>query len=774
MAEGKVTVNNIELQDDLLTLQSYAFWLNNRGIKSLSFSADLTRKELINFHKVISAKILREEELSRAFSEQNIRNISLQCMAMRATDYPLKAPLEERPPGVLCEGYVSTMHQYEDDAEQHHMSFITDLSTRRLLQERDQKAQPFEGYMSHRYDNHWDLDQEKDSFVADLSIKSVSEEKSRQGPIEGYLSTMHEMEGSGDETSAINDLPLRLIKGEFSERDEQVRAVEMLCEQEITDNERSVIRSIPPDHMAHILNAILCGPPREDVVRRVAAAYFSVSRSEKAEDSYARQRIFFEELDPELKHNFWMSFVSLISNNNSHYSSRRSGEICYASATDDFSIDGTWTEKTDVASPAPEVFSQTLGGSDFIFDFVVGETGVLHDLEFNAEVAALLDGKQFSQLQEVFVRDEVCLRPGNNDMKSGSVAMLIEDCSDEMLLAPSFDVMIELIESGVLESDVFMKMLGKLTSLTEKFLEKGEFGKALELYNSLRTLSLQEKNSMHALSMIRGIFSTDSFNSNAVEALKRYGRKQRESAGKFMLALRSFIVPYLLDALNEENDPSKRRFMISLLASVRGDVLPFIISRLRDARWYVVRNMLYLLRECHGRSYLKEIKDFLGHKVPLVQLEALRTLLSFQDPEADLYVRTFLKSGDFELQKGAVRLAGAYRVRNAVPQLLLLLKEKDMLGKKFLFKKRIIRMLGRIGDGRAVGQLLKICRSSSMVHKNDLERLKVEIFKTFHYYPLATIGPILDYGLQSSSKEIIAICNKIIKRYKLPDEREDL
>ncbi|MDP2156839.1 MAG: HEAT repeat domain-containing protein, partial [Nitrospirota bacterium] len=471
-------------------------------------------------------------------------------------------------------------------------------------------------------------------------------------------------------------------------------------------------------------------------------------------------------------HAFFTFCISLI-NNNTHYAGQKSEGICYAPLLAVDNIAATGPKRADLTSSAPEALRRTLQNSDFIFDFVVDETAVLHDLEFAAESASLFDNSQLCQLQKAFVADELCSRLGADNIASVSIAIFSEEGSDNMLSDSSFDIMIELIESDALESDLFLKMLGKLTSLADELIEKGEFDKILELYNSLRTQSLQGKNSMYAVSMIRSVFSTDSFNCNAVEALKQYGRKRRESAGKFMLALRSFLVPFLLDALNEENDPSKRRFMITLLTSVRGDVLPFIINRLHDARWYVVRNMLYLLRECNGRSYVKEVKNFLGHKVALVQIEALRTFLSFQDTEADFYVRKFLKSRVLELQKGAVRLAGAYRIKNAVPYMIRLLNEKDMLGQKFLFKKRIIRMLGRIGDGRAVGQLLQICRSTSVVHNNDLQRLKIEIFKTVHFYPLATIGPLLNYGMKSSSKEIVTISNKLIERYKVPYNRGD-
>lgn len=769
-ADGKVIVDRMELQDDLLTLQSYASWLNNRKIKSLFFSDGLTRKELINFHRIISTKILTEEELSKALSEQNITNIIVHYLTIKVTDNSEKASLKERTRQVLCEDYISTMHYYDDETDQDHASFVADLSIKRSLNEKGQ-PEPFDGYISNMHDHHVDIDKDQAFFVTDLSEKSFREDKSRYGYVlcEGYIGTMHDMEGTSDAVSALADFPLRLIGGEFSERDEQVRSVEKLCEQEISDDERRIIRSIPPDYMAYILNATFRVNPGKDILMRISAVYFDRNQDEKDEDSFERQKIFFERLTPELRHQFGMLFIYLINSDN-RFDNQEPIWVPDTPLSGIAGISGTEgaeSVESDHKGSASQEIRRTLENSDFIFDFIVNGKAVLHDIEIDAESAGLFSESQLGNLQKALVLDDISARLSAEDRKTRSSAMLME-WADDMILDLSFDIILELVESDSLESEAFQKILGKLTSMVYTLLERGELEKILELYNSLKTQSLQGNNSTNSIYMIRSIFSTDNFNDKAVEALKQYGRKQREIAFKFMVALRSYLVPYLLDALNEENDPSKRRFMITLLSSVRGDVLPYIISRLRDSRWYVLRNMLYLLRECHGLSSLKEVKDFLDHKVPLVRLEALRTLLSFQDSEADFYVRKFLKSDTFQIQKGAVRLAGAYRIKNAVPHMIRLLKEKDMIGKKFPFKKSIIRMLGRIGDGRAVGQLLNICRSTSMVHKNDLEKLKIEIFKTLHYYHLATIGPILDYGMKSESKDIATLCMKLIKRYKLP------
>jgi HEAT repeat protein len=161
------------------------------------------------------------------------------------------------------------------------------------------------------------------------------------------------------------------------------------------------------------------------------------------------------------------------------------------------------------------------------------------------------------------------------------------------------------------------------------------------------------------------------------------------------------------------------------------------------------------------------VKGFLEHEVPLVRLEALRTLLSFQDPDAYAYVTKFLRSDVSQLQEGAVRLAGAYRIKHAVPHLIKLLREKDIVRKKSNFKRVIVRALGRIGESRVVNDLLNICNSTSGLRKDEFDKLQIEIFKTLHNYPVATIRPLIDYGIHSGNKEIVAIIMKLKKGYDL-------
>ncbi|OGW25511.1 MAG: hypothetical protein A2X59_04955 [Nitrospirae bacterium GWC2_42_7] len=644
-SDGKVMVDSKALKDELLVLQNYASWLNSRQIKALSFIDGLTRRELTNFHKLISSKLFSNEEFTKALAEEKITNIRIHFNGNQADDLSMMASREENINHVFSE-YVSKT-------------------------------------------NNIDADPEKETIIADLPMGVSKEDKTSQAPGDFIVSTFYHI-GDGQGETPLADLS-------------QI------------------------------------GTSNEEKINQLVGGFESDTMDHKEGGQNEAQA--FADFSDGLK----------------------GGE------TNINELSETEIEETDIPVQLPKVIQRTLENSDFVFDFIVQGGAVLHDIEIDGGSAGIFNESNLIHFQEDFSQDKLSVKIDTGENRTGFAATIIEECSEDIILGASFETILDLVALNTLENELFQKVLGKLTSLAGIFMEKGDFEKVLEIYNALKTQSLQGNNSIYAAGMIRSIFSTDQFNGKATEALKQYGRKKREAAGRLVIAMRSFLVPYLLEALNEETDMSKRRFMITLLTSIKDDSLPYIVTRLRDNRWYVLRNMLYLLRECQGRDYLPEIKVFLGHKVSLVRLEALRTLLSFHENEADFYIRKFLKSPVFQLQKGAVLLAGAYRMKNAVPQMIRLLKEKDMLGKRFVFKKRIIRMLGRIGDGSAVDQLLSICRSASIVHKNDLEKLKVEIFKTLHYYPSTVIGPILKYGTRSDNTEIINISRKLMKRYNLSD-----
>jgi hypothetical protein len=717
IAEGGMMVDGELLEGDILVLDNFASWLKSRNIKALSFAKDLSRREIIIFHKIISTTKIGGEDLSKAMSDKSITNIIVHSLEFSDSDARSVSP-EGTADGRFSKDYIDTMF-------------------------------------------HMERKRAQDPFFSRSPDVSPYDEEATNGLIKDFLSTRSHA-GSSEYLPPLATNSVGKGNAQHAEDVHYAECVEGLIEHEISEDERGLIRNVSPLEMAHLLNAMLFGTPGRDVVDRIVKAYLGGADESLGEDIIERYRAFIEALRSDLRPLFEQCWASLCYAGNLLVDEEKgilpgAAQVTHAPPGKEDNV-GIPTEQ-----PA-FVPCRTLENSDFVFDFIAKGKAVLHDIEIPEETSILFQEAHLSHFHDEGILDTLSSWIRDTAANPETYSTIIAECTSEAVSDAFFDVMLDLLESNSLDGDAFWKLEGRVAALVEIFMEKSEFEKVLELFNCLKTNSLQGMSSTYASSMVRNIFSSDKLNARIVEALKQHGRKRKESSFRLTVGLRAYIVPYLLDALIEETDTSTRRFIMALLTSVGSSVLEHIGKRLRDSRWYVLRNMLYLLRECRGQSYSSDVKDFLEHEVPIVRLEALRTLLSFQDKDADSYVIKFLKSDVSQLQVGAVRLSGAYRIKNSVPNLIRLLQEKDVTGKKSLFKKGIIRALGRIGDSHAVGHLLDICKSKSVLHKDEAAHLKIEIFRTLHNYPVATIGPLIDYGLHSNNKEIIAICKKLTNR----------
>lgn len=172
--------------------------------------------------------------------------------------------------------------------------------------------------------------------------------------------------------------------------------------------------------------------------------------------------------------------------------------------------------------------------------------------------------------------------------------------------------------------------------------------------------------------------------------------------------------------------------------------------------------MICLIRDCNGKKELEKIRKFLKHENIHVSMEALKTLLHFKTLDAIPQLRACLQSKAQDVRTSAIRLSGTYRVKEAVPYLIKYLEKRDLFGTEAYYKTDIVRALGEIGDIKAVETLEKICHTSALLYRGDLEELKVEIFRSLENYPLESVRKLIEFGLGSRNDEIHALSEKLL------------
>jgi HEAT repeat protein len=725
-ADGdRLVIDGEALEGDVLILGHFASWLNSMNIKTLSFDRGLTRMEIIAFHKIVSAGKMTVEELSKNLADKGITSISVSPVELSA-DTPRVASPENKARRGLIKDFENTMY-------------------------------------------HGESSQAQSAFFNRPIGVDPNEDAAGYGLIKDYESRAYESEKPTGLTRFDMDSHGKSGEEEISKNDLYSECVTALLDHDISGEEQSIIKGIPPLEMAHLLNTMLFSMPKDEVADRIIRTYFTGVEEVNGEAVVERCRIFLSGLKPSFRPLFLSRFAYLFSGDT--FITKQGADVLrgeFREARKPSGMEGD----ADTHKGAASVISRTIEGSDFTFDFVAGGSAILHDIEIPGETANLFNQEHMAHFEREGVLNVLSSFVQSAEAGTKFQTAIIAECTEEAIAEAYFDVLTELLMSDSLDDDAYRKLEGGITALVEFFSERGELEKVLELFNSLKTKSLQGQRSVAASVMIRRVFSSDKVNIKVAEALRQYGRTRRETAYQITSGLKSFVIAYLLNALSKETNTSIRRFIISLVASVGSEAVDHIANRLHDGSWYVVRNMLYLLRECKGRNRARTVRSLLDHEEPLVRLEALRTLLSFQDPEAGFCLKKFLRSDEFRLKNGAVRLAGAYRTRYAVPYLVRLLRETDITGKGFHFGMKIVRALGRIGDSRAIPHFVDVCSSTSGGHRDGSEKLKVEIFKTLHNYPAATIRPLIEYGLHSTNKEIASVSRQLANRCGLPAAKQ--
>ena len=120
-------------------------------------------------------------------------------------------------------------------------------------------------------------------------------------------------------------------------------------------------------------------------------------------------------------------------------------------------------------------------------------------------------------------------------------------------------------------------------------------------------------------------------------------------------------VEVLLDLLAAEPDRHRRAVLLAALRPVaRGHVGP-VAARLRDPRWYVVRNAALLLGSAGGTEVLHLLAPAARHETPQVRREAVQALVAAGSVQAVPHLRELAEGGPEDVRSMAVSALGTIR-----------------------------------------------------------------------------------------------------------------
>ncbi|MBA4373440.1 MAG: hypothetical protein C0402_11345 [Thermodesulfovibrio sp.] len=541
--------------------------------------------------------------------------------------------------------------------------------------------------------------------------------------------------------------------------------IKALLEGNLADSDaEGIALYIPPDEFSAFLNQQAAGTPSAGVTYdKVITTYLKRKEYKGVKtELFGRFLQLVEGLSPEIK----QQFLKRAFNNQLLDVGDIDHLVSSLSAGDVEKLMGIFNENTSLIPDSLRNIIDKLSTAALkepVFEDLSEDRSRVDDIEIDTEVIRLLkEDNSRTFVSEEYKGDLEKMLKGDFNKAARPEAVILQTCTERVLFKRYADLMIEMLEAEVATREDYLSLLTRITESVNDMLGTGRFFEISDIYNTIYSHSLSGRFREEALGVLDYYFHSRLFIDPFVESLKVWGRYDREGAQRLVKVQRRHLTDPLLNVLTEAEDASIRRFLLQILASLGSDIIPSVVVRLGDSRWYVVRNMLYLLREAGSAKDLDQVRRFARHKNKKISLEAIRTLIHYRTLDAILFVKQFLEGDDAEMRKQVVRFSGMYRFGIVVPTLLKMLARQRFFGGDIELKILLVRALGEIGDPTALKTLEAIVRTTSLFNRSGSEALKQEMFRSLQHYPAGSATALLKLGLQSKNEQIRKICEGLL------------
>jgi len=330
-------------------------------------------------------------------------------------------------------------------------------------------------------------------------------------------------------------------------------------------------------------------------------------------------------------------------------------------------------------------------------------------------------------------------------------------------------VLMDLIRLETETSD-YVEIAKNLGKAAMDFLLTGRYEEAKEIIEVLIEEAKQEKRRTDeqrnacnkAIDKLRDIGIVH----DLVAALRDWGREKYETIHFILLHMGEIAVVPLLEALGRESDASLRKKIISIVVSLGEVAIPEIVRRFSDKNWYVVRNMVRILREIGTEKAVQYLNIPLKHEDPRVRKEVIYALSTIGGEEALRIISSVADDPDGEVRQGAIKYLGAMRNKGAVPLLLKLIHRRNLFGRNNSLIISGIEALGEIGAEEAVPRLVRLLGKSTIFARSRNDEVRIAVATALEKIGNEEAMEALTKGTRYRRKIVRQVCERLIRKHK--------
>jgi hypothetical protein len=315
-----------------------------------------------------------------------------------------------------------------------------------------------------------------------------------------------------------------------------------------------------------------------------------------------------------------------------------------------------------------------------------------------------------------------------------------------------------------LNEDEYQEISIYITQGISEFISLGYFSFLIDVLDTYRKHArekLSKKIQKLADSGIKLICNAN----NLLQDLKPFFRQgiSMNSLIDFVVACGAQNIPWLLDLYMETHSPKGQAMLVEVLRHFREEAASNVLKRPPETSTHFIKKFLILLQLIGNADVVPYIKTFVSHPDLTIKLEAIRTLLRFEDPDAKVLLQEAVFSKDPSESAQAIVLAYDYMVMDLCVKLIALIKTVMIRNQDLAFNELIITEAVKTRDPQILPYLEKMAGTRWSLSPGRLFLTKMALLNAISLYSPPNAIKLIRMCLSSGNKQIRALYTELMK-----------
>jgi hypothetical protein len=309
--------------------------------------------------------------------------------------------------------------------------------------------------------------------------------------------------------------------------------------------------------------------------------------------------------------------------------------------------------------------------------------------------------------------------------------------------------------------DAFVPFLNRVV---ESLLSRGDFKQASQILKQLYILLNSDKFEEWQSNLIKKMI-IEAGESPRIEIigniLKRNEFSDIKGAFDYFLLLQRNSIPHLCELLGNLSGSKPRRIICDALSKVGKNSIELMAPFLEDKRWYLVRNIVYILGRIGRKKAVPFIGKALQHEDVRVRREALQALGLIGGPEAMQHMIRSLEDQDIKIRGNAALNLGRMGEEALAP-----LTER-MLSKEFYKKemqeiKAFFKAVGMIRSNHSIPLLYSLLEGRKWFGRAKTDEIRTCAVETLVRIGTQEAKEVLEMGAGSRDEALREACRRAL------------